>query len=153
MAHVKNHDYHILAPSIWPLIGAASGMTMLGGSVLWMHAITPYVFWIGLVGVLYTMFAWWSEVVTESKVGDHTPVVQIGLRFGVILFIMSEIMFFFAWFWSFFKHTIYPMAEYAGTEYVAPTIHAVDPFHIPLMNTLILLLSGCAVTWARHRLR
>jgi cytochrome c oxidase subunit 3 len=152
MAHVKNHDYHILTPSVWPLLGAISGFLMLSGSVLWMHEITPYVFWIGFVGVLYVMFAWWSEVVRESKVGDHTPVVQIGLRFGVILFIMSEIMFFFAWFWSFFKHTIYPMSEYVGTEYVAPVIHAVDPFHVPLMNTLILLLSGCAVTWAHHAL-
>jgi len=152
MAHAKNHDYHILAPSIWPLAGAVSGFVMLFGSVLWMHEITPYIFWIGLVGVLYTMFAWWSEVVTESHVGDHTPVVRIGLRFGVILFIMSEVMFFFAWFWSFFKQAIYPMYDYAGTEYVQPVIHAVDPFHIPLINTLILLLSGCAVTWAHHAL-
>jgi cytochrome c oxidase subunit III len=152
MAHAKNHDYHILTPSIWPLIGAVSGFLMLFGSVMWMQEITPYIFWIGFVGVLYTMFAWWSEVVKESHVGDHTPVVRIGLRFGFILFIMSEIMFFFAWFWAFFKQAIYPMYEYAGTEYLKPEIHTVDPFHIPLINTLILLLSGCAITWAHHAL-
>ncbi|MEX0280844.1 MAG: cytochrome c oxidase subunit 3, partial [Arenibacterium sp.] len=104
MAHAKNHDYHILHPSVYPLLGAVFGFTMLFGAVLWMHSVTPFVFWIGLVGVLYTMFGWWAEVVKESHIGDHTPVVRIGLRYGFILFIMSEVMFFFAWFWSFFKH-------------------------------------------------
>ena len=152
MAHVKNHDYHILQPSIEPFLGAVSGFVMLFGAVLWMKGITPWLCLIGLVGVLYTMFVWWKKVVEESHVGDHTPVVRIGLRYGFILFIMSEVMFFFAWFWSFFKHQIYPMQEYVGSEYVAPHIHAVDPFHVPLINTLILLLSGCAVTWAHHGL-
>ncbi|AAV96308.1 cytochrome c oxidase subunit 3 [Ruegeria pomeroyi] len=152
MAHAKNHDYHILAPSIWPLIGSIGGFVMLFGAVLWMHGITPYMFWAGFIAVLYVMYAWWAEVVAESRVGDHTPVVRIGLRYGMILFITSEVMFFFAWFWSFFKHRMYPMQEYVGTEYVAPSIHAVDPFHLPLINTLVLLLSGCAVTWAHHAL-
>ena len=152
MAHAKNHDYHILAPSIWPLIGAIGGFVMLFGAVLWMHGITSFMFWAGLVAVLYTMFAWWSEVVAESRAGDHTPVVRIGLRYGFILFVMSEVMFFFAWFWSFFKHRMYPMYDYAGTEYIQPDIHAVDPFHLPLINTLVLLLSGCAITWAHHAL-
>jgi len=152
MAHAKNHDYHILTPSIWPLLGALFGFTMLVGGVLWMHDITPFVFLIGIVGVLYVMFAWWSEVVDESKIGDHTKVVQIGLRYGFILFITSEVMFFAAWFWSFFKHALYPMNEYFGSEYVPPSIYPVDAFQLPLMNTLVLLLSGCAVTWAHHAL-
>ena len=109
MAHAKNHDYHILNPSIWPFIGAFAGFLMLVGAVFWMHDITPWLFWIGFVAVLYTMFAWWSEVVKESHIGDHTPVVVIGLRYGFILFIISEIMFLSAWFWSFFMHVIYPM--------------------------------------------
>jgi len=152
MAHAKNHDYHILHPSIYPLIGAVSGFTMLFGAVLWMHDVTPFMFWIGAVGVAYTMVGWWMDVVHESRIGDHTPVVRIGLRMGFILFIMSEVMFFFAWFWSIFKHAIYPMETYVGTSYVPPEIHAIDPFHLPLINTLLLLLSGCAVTWAHHGL-
>ena len=99
------------------------------------------------------MFGWWKDMVAEGNNGvDHTPVVRIGLRYGFILFILSEVMFFVAWFWAFFKHTIYPMSEYAGSVYTIPDIYAVDAFHLPLINTLVLLLSGCAVTWAHHAL-
>lgn len=152
MAHAKDHDYHILSPSWWPFIGSVGAFVMLFGAVLWMHDVTPWMFWIGFASVLYTMFGWWGETIKENQIGDHTPVVQIGLRYGVILFIMSEVMFFAAWFWSFFKHAIYPMEQYTGTEYVPPEIFAVDAFHLPLINTLVLLLSGCAVTWAHHAL-
>ncbi|MEP5631787.1 MAG: cytochrome c oxidase subunit 3 [Tateyamaria sp.] len=163
MAHVKDHDYHILSPSTWPLLGALAGFTMLFGGVVWMSGgVTimfksieltgPWMFLMGFVGVLYVMFGWWSDVVAESKVGDHTPVVSIGLRYGFILFITSEVMFFAAWFWAFFKDGIYPMSEYFGTTYERPEIYHVDAFHLPLINTLILLLSGCAVTWAHHAL-
>ncbi len=157
MAHAKNHDYHILSPSIWPLLGAMGGFVMLFGAVLWMHQITPFMFFIGFALVLYVMFAWWSDVVSESRIGDHTPVVRLGLRYGFILFIMSEIMFFAAWFWSFFKHAIYPM----DPNGLSPAIDGIwppvgietfDPWHLPLINTLILLCSGAAATWAHHAL-
>jgi cytochrome c oxidase subunit III len=155
MAHAKNHDYHILTPSIWPFVGAVSAFVMLFGAVLWMHDSGPYMFLIGLAGVGYTMFAWWSEVVTESGMGDHTPVVRIGLRYGFIMFIMSEIMFFAAWFWMFFKHAMYPMGpESPAIDGVWPPagIETFDPWHLPLINTLILLCSGMAATWAHHAL-
>ncbi|MFQ6549143.1 cytochrome c oxidase subunit 3 [Aestuariibius sp. 2305UL40-4] len=152
MAGAKNHDYHILPPSIWPFVGAVGGFVMLLGAVLWMHDGGPYLFLIGLVAVLFTMFGWWSEVVAESRAGDHTPVVRIGLRYGFIFFIMSEVMFFAAWFWSFFKHAIYPMETFSEGQWPPPSIETFDPWHLPLINTLILLCSGAAATWAHHAL-
>ncbi|MEL7344471.1 MAG: cytochrome c oxidase subunit 3 [Pseudomonadota bacterium] len=155
MAHAKNHDYHIIDPSIWPFIAAVSAFAMLFGAVLWMHDAGPWLFLIGLTGVLYTMYAWWSEVVRESGAGDHTPVVRIGLRYGFILFIMSEVMFFAAWFWSYFKHAIWPGGELTPAAFdVFPpaNIETFDPWHLPLINTLILLCSGAAATWAHHAL-
>ena len=152
MAHEKNHDYHILTPSLWPFLGSLGGFIMLFGAVLFFHDSGPWVLLIGFALVAYVMFGWWSDVVTESHQGDHTPVVQIGLRYGFIMFIMSEVMFFAAWFWSFFKHTMYPMQDYVGSQYVRPEIHAINAFELPLINTLVLLLSGCAVTWAHHAL-
>ena len=169
MAHAKNHDYHVLPPSIWPLIAAAGAFIMLFGAVLGMHwpdptpesftaleVLNAYKFaLIGLVLVLYVMFGWWSDVVRESRAGDHTPVVGIGLRYGFILFIISEVMFFVAWFWSFFKNAIFPMGPQSPqVDGVWPPagIETFDPWHLPLINTLILLCSGAAVTWAHHAL-
>ena len=155
MAHEKDHDYHILNPSIWPLLGSIFGFIMLFGAVLFFHDSGPWVLIAGFVGVLYVMYGWWSETVDENHAGDHTPVVLIGLRYGFILFIMSEIMFFAAWFWSFFKHAMYPMGEMSPIQdsvWPPVGIETFDPWHLPLINTLILLCSGAAATWAHHAL-
>src|SRR3977135_3439174 len=90
MAHdgVK-HDYHLVNPSPWPLVGSIAAVVM------------------ALAGVLYTMFGWWRDVVSEANGGDHTPVVSIGLRYGMILFIVSEVMLFVAWFWIFFEMALF----------------------------------------------
>ena len=84
MAHEKNHDYHILNPSLWPLLGAIAGFVMLFGAVLFFHDSGPWVLLAGFVGVLYVMFGWWSDTVTENQIGDHTPVVLIGLRYCLL---------------------------------------------------------------------
>ena len=121
MAGAKNHDYHILAPDPWPIIGAFSAFAMFGGMVMWMHA-NPYgkfVLLAGLSGVLLTMFSWWRDVVHESHAGDHTPVVQLHQRYGMILFIASEVMFFLGWFWAFFDFALFPsqLAEVVGGQF------------------------------------
>ncbi|MDF2140713.1 cytochrome c oxidase subunit 3 [Paenirhodobacter sp. CAU 1674] len=155
MAHAKNHDYHILPPSIWPLLSALGAFVMLFGAVMWMTKVTPFIFFAGLLLVLYCMYGWWSDVVAEGERHEHTPVVRIGLRYGFILFIMSEVMFFAAWFWSFFKHAMYPMGPESPAvdgQWPPAGIETFDPWHLPLINTVILLLSGVTLTWAHHAL-
>jgi cytochrome c oxidase subunit 3 len=155
MAGAKNHDYHILAPSPWPLMGSMAALAMAGGAIMWMHnqAFGGWLFMLGLLGVLATMFFWWSDVIKEAKAGDHTPVVSLHLRYGMILFIASEVMFFVGWFWSWFDFSLFPSTvEAVGGQWPPKGIEVIDPFAFPLLNTLILLCSGTTVTWAHHAL-
>src|SRR5436309_2977880 len=114
-ATTQNHDYHLVNPSPWPAFGAVSAFILAFGGIAFMksrigqdfeflgiHFGGPWLLLIGAVGVLYTMYAWWSDVVQESSGGDHTRVVQISHRYGMMLFIASEVMFFVAWFWAYF---------------------------------------------------
>ncbi len=171
-AHAKNHDYHIVDPSPWPFIAGIGALLMAVGGIGWMQSIkgndfsmfgiplaSPWLFFIGVAIVLYVMFAWWSDTIREAHEGHHTPVVQLHLRYGMIMFIVSEIMFFAAWFWAFFDASLFPndanqvaRLAYTGGQWPPAGLEVINPWHLPLYNTIILLLSGTAVTWAHHAL-
>jgi cytochrome c oxidase subunit 3 len=162
------HDYHLVNPSPYPLLGSIAATVMAMGGVAWMKGLfglekgTLWLFLLGLAGVLFTMAGWWREVVKEGNQGDHTPVVSLGLRYGMILFIASEVMFFVAWFWIFFEmalfhghRTISSIEEVRAAWATWPPkgVETVPAWNLPLVNTLVLLLSGTTVTWAHHALQ
>ncbi len=182
----KNHDYHLVNPSPWPLVGSIGAFIMAVGAIVLMRSLGggaglfgmrgPWLFFVGFLIVLATMAFWWRDVINEANGGDHTAVVQLHLRYGMIMFIASEVMFFVAWFWAYFDASLFPAAVYpinADTSSVVGMVDRAawtggvwppkptadhtftatfDPWGLPFVNTLILLLSGTTVTMAHHAL-
>mmetsp|Transcript_3670 Transcript_3670/g.13078 ORF Transcript_3670/g.13078 Transcript_3670/m.13078 type:complete len:267 (-) Transcript_3670:14-814(-) len=148
----QKHPFHLVDPSPWPLFASLGALTTTTGGVMYMHGYVPgeQVLSLGFIMLLYSMFVWWRDVIREGTYqGHHTLAVQLGLRYGMILFIVSEVMFFVAFFWAFFHSSLAPTID-IGAVWPPKGIEVLNPWEVPFLNTVILLSSGAAVTWAHH---
>lgn len=151
MTH-QTHAYHIVNPSPWPLTGALSALILTSGLVIWFHYNSTTLLTIGLLANTLTMYQWWRDIVREGTFqGHHTPIVQKGLRYGIILFIISEVLFFFGFFWAFYHSSLAPTHDLGG-QWPPAGIIPLNPIEVPLLNTSVLLASGVSITWAHHSL-
>ena len=146
--------YYLPDPSPWPILGGLGGLLLVLGIIFVAHYGSYIILLAGIAVLITTMAFWWRDVVRESSTPDlQSPIVRLGMLYGMMLFIASEVMFFVGFFWAFFNFALFPDVQGNGQTVWPPAgIETFDPFHLPFLNTMILLLSGCTVTWAHHAL-
>lgn len=148
------HSFHFVTSSPWPLIISLALFNTTASAVCYMHSVagSDLSLLLSLLLTVFTMALWFRDVLTEGTyLGDHTLDVQAGLGLGMLLFLVTELLIFFSIFWAYFHSALAPVVELAAS-WPPVGIAPIDPYSLPLLNTVLLLSSGAAITYGHHAL-